>query len=100
MSALAKPLSKHIPFVYDDGGRSGSGRKGRAGDCVCRAISIATGRPYSEIFAELTRGNKRSSKKVRTVSHGVCTSLKWFKEYMRSLGFVWVPCMGLGTGCK
>ena len=32
-----------IDFTYDDGGRRDSGRKGSAGDCVVRAISIALG---------------------------------------------------------
>jgi hypothetical protein len=30
-----------IPWVYDDGGRADAGFKGKAGDCVARAIAIA-----------------------------------------------------------
>jgi hypothetical protein len=34
-------------FRYDDGGRKAAGFKGRAGDCVTRAIAIAAQLPYS-----------------------------------------------------
>jgi hypothetical protein len=32
-----------MTFVYDDGGRSAAGFKGKTGDCVTRAIAIGTG---------------------------------------------------------
>jgi len=35
-------------FVRDDGGRAAAGREGDAGDCVTRAIAIATGIPYRD----------------------------------------------------
>jgi hypothetical protein len=37
-------------FTYDDGGRSAAGFKGKTDDCVCRALAIATGKPYQEIY--------------------------------------------------
>jgi hypothetical protein len=36
-------------FVYNDGGRAAAGFKGETGDCACRAIAIATGKPYREV---------------------------------------------------
>jgi hypothetical protein len=39
-------------FVYD-GGRGAVGFKGRTGDCVCRAIAIAIGKPYQEVYEAL-----------------------------------------------
>jgi hypothetical protein len=30
-------------WQFDDGGRGAAGFKGKTGDCVCRAIAIATG---------------------------------------------------------
>lgn len=39
-----------MKFNYNDGGRADAGYKGKTGDCVCRAISIATERPYKEIY--------------------------------------------------
>ena len=44
-------------FVYNDGGRKEAGRKGHAGDCVTRAICIATGLPYMEVYNRLAEGN-------------------------------------------
>jgi hypothetical protein len=40
-------------FIYDDGGRSAVGFKGNTGDCVTRAISIATGKSYKEVYNAL-----------------------------------------------
>lgn len=43
-------------YMYNDGGRAVAGYKGQAGDCVARAIAIASGRPYAEIYARLAEG--------------------------------------------
>lgn len=95
-------------FNYNDGGRKDAGFKGHAGDCVCRAIAIVTGRPYKEIYDALASGNamqrktKRSaaSSGKKTAASGINTTRKWFKDYMTSLGFKWVPTMTIGSGCK
>ncbi len=34
-----------MDFLCDDGGRAAAGYKGRAADCVVRAIAIATQKP-------------------------------------------------------
>lgn len=47
-----------IKFVFDDGGRQLSDFKGVAGDCVARAISIASNKPYSEVYNTLVEGMK------------------------------------------
>ena len=96
-------------FILNDGGRAAAGfrNKATAGDCVARAIAIASGRPYREIYDALAHGNatQRSTKHSRglsgrrTASNGIFTQRKWFKDYMRSLGFVWVPTMSIGSGC-
>lgn len=88
-------------FIYDDGGRRDAGFKGRAGDCVARAVAIASGRLYAEVYAALSRGAgaERGSRGV-TARNGVHTTRKWFKDYMRSLGFVWTPTMAIGQGCR
>jgi hypothetical protein len=79
------------------------------GDCVCRSIAIATGKPYQEIYNALAKGNatqrktKRESKSkqgVRTAARGINVKRKWFQDYMQSLGFTWVSCMQIGSGCK
>ena len=95
-----------MSFVYNDGGRKESGRKGITGDCVCRAIAIATELPYEEVYERLAEGNatQRKSKRQktsrkRTASEGITTKRKWFKDYMKELGFEWVSTMEIGTGC-
>ena len=45
-------------FVYNDGGRAASGRKGFAGDCGVRAMAIALGLSYDECYRELSQANK------------------------------------------
>lgn len=95
-------------FQYNDGGRSKAGYKGTAGDCVCRAICIVTGKPYQEVYDALANGNatQRQSKYhkakdgVRTASRGINVRRKWFKEYMESIGFTWTSTMLIGQGCK
>jgi hypothetical protein len=46
-----------MKHVYNDGGRKAAGFKGDAGDCVTRAIAIASGRPYAEVYKRLAEGN-------------------------------------------
>lgn len=91
-----------MKFVFDDGGRKAYGYKGQAkGDCVCRAISIVTGRPYIEIYARLNWGSEgERGSRGPTASRGIRTGRKWFKDLMDSYGFEWVPTMGIGTGAK
>lgn len=97
-----------MQYVQNDGGRAAAGYRGYTGDCVCRALTIATGRPYQEVYDRLAQGNaterkgKRTSSShgVRTAARGIHTSRKWFKDYMRELGFTWTPTMAIGQGCK
>lgn len=98
-------------IVFSDGGRRQSGFKGDAGDCVCRAVAIASGIPYSEVYAVLAKGNanQRTTKctrkrakgfKKETADHGISVKRKWFQDYMKSIGFSWIPTMKIGQGCK
>lgn len=92
-------------FRFDDGGRADAGFKGRTGDCVCRSVAIASGRPYKEIYDRLARGNaaqRTSGGRVRgrTARNGIAVKRKWFKDYMAELGFEWTPTMRIGSGCK
>lgn len=95
-----------MQFVYDDGGRQDAGFRGKAGDCVTRAVAIASGLPYIEVYKEFAaqtgaqKATKRSAKRAASARNGVNVTRKWFKDWMRSQGFRWTPCMGIGTGCK
>jgi hypothetical protein len=92
--------------VVNDGGRSAAGYKGSAGDCVARAISIASGRPYQEVYDRLAAGQasqrvtRKTKKQRRSARNGVHVKRKWFKDYMAELGFVWQATMQIGAGCK
>ena len=100
-----------MEWQYNDGGRADANFKGSAGDCVCRAISIASGLDYTEVYKSLANGNanQRSSKResysknrngVKTARNGIFVKRKWFKDYMQDLGFVWTPTMQIGGGCQ
>jgi len=46
-------------WVFSDGGRAAAGWKGTAGDCVCRANTIATQRAYEEeVYTALNTAGK------------------------------------------
>jgi len=82
-----------IEFVQDDGGRSDAGFKGVTGDCVVRAIAIASGKPYKEVYQAISAivGKGRSPRDG--------AFRKEFHPYILSLGFTWVPTMKVGQGC-
>lgn len=94
-----------MQFVYDDGGRAAAGYKGSAGDCVVRAVAIATRQDYQTVYDTLSDGarNQRLTKRSKQKSSardGVNVRRKWFKDYMESLGWKWTPTMHIGSGCK
>lgn len=90
-----------IEHVYDDGGRADAGYRGDAGDCVVRAIAIATERPYQEVYDELfelNRGaNKRGEKKSPRDGGTRRTTIR---RYLADAGWVWTPTMFIGSGCR
>jgi hypothetical protein len=94
-----EPLS----FKYNDGGRLDAGFKTKSRDCVARSISIAARLPYIDVYKDLANGNfnQRATKKVgkrkNTASEGIFTNRKWFKDYMKSLGFVFRSTLELGS---
>jgi hypothetical protein len=94
-------------FVFDDGGRKVAGYQGEAGDCVCRAIAIAAGLPYQEVYdalfagiRRLREGRSRAAKRARHGSPRAGVSSKVYRPYLEGLGFRWVPTMGIGSGCR
>lgn len=91
-------------WVFDDGGRAAAGFKGSAGDCVARAVSIASGRPYAEIYSRLAKIEsarvKRGKHRSASARNGIGVRREAYKRFMRELGFEWVPTMQIGSGCK
>lgn len=93
-----------MKYKYNDGGRS-EHFKGHVGDCVTRAIVIASGLPYKKVYDDLFKlskdFNKVKTKRYKSESHprhGV--HRKVYDDYILSLGFTWVPTMLFGKGCQ
>lgn len=90
-----------MKWVYNDGGRSKC-FKGTTGDCVCRAISIATGKDYKEIYNLINKYAKEYSKTNPDdnshARYGVSKELA--DKILADLGYTWIPTMRFGTGCK
>jgi hypothetical protein len=99
-------------FLFNDGGRMSAGFKGQTGDCVTRAITIVTQKPYQEVYDamnELSKNEKlgyRKEKsmygtkyvKVSAARTGVVK--KVYDKYLKELGYTWKATMGIGTGCR
>jgi hypothetical protein len=92
-----------MEFQYNDGGRRDAGYVGDTGDCVVRAIAIATQKPYQEVYdainvlgkSERTGKRKSGRSNART---GVYKQTE--RRYLDSLGWRWTPTMFIGSGCK
>lgn len=90
-------------FIEDDGDREAAGFRGKTGDCVTRAITIATGKPYKEVYDALNQlsENERTGKRKKNKSNsrtGVYRTT--YQKYIESLGWKWIPTMKIGQGCK
>lgn len=97
-------------FKYNDGGRELAGYKGKTKDCVTRAISIATGKPYQEVYDNLVQWakdysltrNDRVAKNIRrkgtSPRNGVNKEV--YRTYLQSLGWEWVTCNEIGQSEK
>jgi len=91
-----------MKFIYDDGGRAAAGYSGTAGDCVCRAVAIATGRPYFMVHAELRKigwGERRIFRDEDGLYRSRSDTRYTLREYMNDIGWRWVPIMKIGSGC-
>lgn len=102
---MSRSVEGRLAFVRDDGGREQAGFKGNAGDCVVRAVAIATAQPYQAVYDALADGCRtqrltKLSKVKASARNGVNTRRKWFRDYMASLGWTWTPTMHIGSGCK
>jgi hypothetical protein len=89
-------------WIFTDGGRTSSGYRGKAGDCVCRAIAFATSKSYQEVYddinAQAEKERPRRGKKRSNARTGV--KKPTYKKYLVSLGWKWTPTMRVGSGCQ
>ena len=100
-----------MEWVSDDGGRAAAGFKGDTGDCVTRAIAIATGLPYGRVYDEIKQRNgdfyaTSRSRKTRTrngsprrASPRLGAYRDVYEAYLAELGWTWTPTMYIGSGC-
>ena len=82
-----------MKFKYNDGGRSKYYKATIVGDCVVRAIAIATQRDYKEVYKEahtLLGYSPRDG--TRHHSHT--------KKLVEHFGGKWKAMMTIGSGCK
>jgi hypothetical protein len=93
-----------MKHIYNDGGREAAGYSGECGDCVTRAVAIATEQPYDRVYRAIAdinasyRGRAASAGR-RTARSGVIVKGTAFKRYMKNLDWEFVATMGIGTGC-
>lgn len=109
-SGSPSAVRQGLPFVFNDGGRAAAGYLGNAGDCVVRAIAIATGLPYQQVYEDLGNANAgyaqarndRLAKRLHTKGSSPRNGnhRKVFHDYILSHGFTWVPTMQIGQGCQ
>jgi hypothetical protein len=84
-------------YKYNDGGRKEAGFKGTTGDCVVRAIAIATNIPYRIVYTDL---KAMCRKQQGGLSPRTGVARKTYDKYLRDLGWTWTPTMAIGSGCK
>lgn len=96
-------------FVKDDGGRAAAGYRGTTGDCVCRAIAIATGLPYQTVYdtinevgskERITRKKKsKSNARTGVFKDGTKRVMALLRD-RHGIKWEWVATMQIGSGCK
>lgn len=93
-----------LDFTYNDGGRTAAEYSGSTGDCVTRAIAIATGEDYETIRRHLMtatadfRSASRSRAANRLASNSVFrgVSSRIYKPFLASLGWNFISCQKVG----
>lgn len=88
-------MTHPLPWRHDDGGRAAAGFRGRADDCVCRAVAIAARRPYREVYDTIAAWNAQHGR-TRSAREGVAN--RHLRALMASVGGMWTPTMTIGSG--
>ena len=85
-----------LPWRFHDGGRADAGLATGtdAGDCVCRAIAIATGIGYREVYA-LLADEAAAQGHARSARDGV--PRKVYDRVLAALGWEWRSCTTIGS---
>lgn len=98
---MATAMTRGMPFWRDDGGRAKAGHIGKAGDCACRSVAIATGKPYAEVYNDIntlaeTERHGRRKRGTSSARNGVYSQL--VRRLMDKYGWTWYPTMRIGSG--
>ena len=96
-----------IPYRYSDGGRSGYFRASEVGDCVPRALAIATGQDYKVVYTALQKhqkafsaGRSRAAVRARGKSVRNGTAKGASDPYLEGLGWIWVSLLRPGQSWR
>ncbi len=87
-------------IIITDGGRAAAGYRGQAGDCAARSIAIAAQLPYQTVYDALNAAAKQERPRRRTSSARNGMARPTIRQFMRNLGWYWVPTMAIGTGTQ
>ncbi len=74
-----------------------------AANPASRAIAIATGRPYQEVYDAinaLAKSERRGKRKRGTSSARNGVWKVTYSKYLAQAGWRWVPTMRIGSGCQ
>ena len=76
-----------MTYQYNDGGRLAAGFKGIAGDCGARAMTIALGLDYAEVYKELAQANADNGR-AKSARNGIMKDV--YTEVLKRHGWVWM----------
>jgi len=97
LTRLQRRRAKPTGWIYADGGRAASGRRGYAGDCAVRALAIVMQRDYDDIYHELASLNQATGR-PRSARDG--TPIAVLRAYLDAVGWQWTPTMSIGSGTR
>jgi hypothetical protein len=92
----------NTPWVFDDGGRAEAGFRGLTGDCVTRAIAIALGQPYREVYDALNHFSQHEKARNAKIRSSARTGVhrRVYDAYLKAHDWQWRATMKIGSGCQ
>lgn len=89
-----------MKWIYDDGGRS-KYYQDDVDDCVTRAIAIATGKDYKEVYDLVNKYIEMEQLDEKYVSNARSVVSKEVSfKLLKDLGFTWISTQKFGVKCK
>ena len=77
-----------MSYIFNDGGRAKAGYKGTAGDCGARAMAIALGKSYKDVYKELAQANKEMGL-GKSARNGIMKNV--YEMVLNRYGWQWHP---------